>query len=618
MKASKLIFILAITLILVTACSSNKSQESDTTYYVSSSSGNDSNDGLSPETAWKTLDKASSMTYEPGNSILLKSGDTFEEKMVLNGSGTLEKPILFSSYGEGKKPLITHDLNEALISGANINGWTVRGLELYMRSPLEVDWSAVACGISIGYNDINYNPNSEVGQYSNITISDNEIYGLSNKTDLSCIGIAIGAEFFIANSDNPDGVSADYQRTRVLDNITITDNYIHDVGLVGIYFCSQAEGINASSPNAFSNIKIERNIVHDTALHGVMLQGLNNGSIKHNKVYNTGKAQIKCNWGVGAMWCIASRNLEFKFNDLSNALDASMAFDGVGFDIDWASENILVQYNKVYDCYGAGIDTMSNVGGKILNNYVFGNKGLGLSNNILTGQITLTDFNDDQWGEYPTGCFDVTVSENLIVVDVPITYAFSISDWNQQWAGNAFTSNHVVYKDGSGIYNLQNIAEPESYEDFPRAFDEIDYNKFYMNDSSEFLGRYDFQRHIVFDSWKEKTGFDVNSEILPIDETTPSPPTSLIAKYAENKMKLTWLAPEAGAENVWHYNIYRSEDPDDFPMTYWQTMVGESKTCEFIDEEESESGKTYYYRVESESNCGIASEEYASASAVYK
>ena len=616
MKASKLIFILAITLILVTACSSNKSQGSDTIYYVSSSSGNDSNDGLSPESSWKTLEQASSKTYEPGNKILLKSGDTFEGQMLLNGSGTAEAPILLSSYGEGEKPLITHDIDEGAVLGFNVSGWTIKGLKMHLRSVQELDWDNAAYGVRIIYDDIKYNPNSEVGQYSNIIITDNEIYGVPDLPNLRCSGIKIDTFFLVANSDNPEGEGVEYQKTRVLDNITVVNNYIHDVGMSGIMIRTMAEGTNGSSTNVYNNVKIERNIVHDTSVHGIMLHGARNGTMKHNRVYDTGKSTINTNWGPVAMWCIGCKDLVVQFNELSGALDSSTGYDGAGFDIDWASENILVQYNKAYDCYSAGIDTMSNLGGKILNNYVFGNHGSGVDH-TKSGQITLADFNDDQWGEYPTGCFNNIVSENLIIVDVPITYAFSTSDWNQQWAGNVFKGNHVVYRDGAGIYDLQEMAVPDSWEDFPLAFDEIDNNKFYMNDPAEFLGRYDFQRHIDFDLWKEKTGFDANSEILPINDTTPSSPTDLTTKYEKNSMKLTWLAPETEAEDIWHYNIYRSEDPDDFPMTYWQTMVGEAKTCEFIDQEEAEDGKTYYYRVEAENNCGVTSVEYASASAVW-
>ena len=42
-------------------------------YYVSSSSGNDTNDGLTPERAFKTLKRVSEEKLSPGDSLLLKS-----------------------------------------------------------------------------------------------------------------------------------------------------------------------------------------------------------------------------------------------------------------------------------------------------------------------------------------------------------------------------------------------------------------------------------------------------------------------------------------------------------------------------------------------------------------
>jgi autotransporter-associated beta strand protein len=44
------------------------------TYHLDSASGNDTADGLTPATAWRSLAKANSVVYQPGDSLLLKSG----------------------------------------------------------------------------------------------------------------------------------------------------------------------------------------------------------------------------------------------------------------------------------------------------------------------------------------------------------------------------------------------------------------------------------------------------------------------------------------------------------------------------------------------------------------
>ncbi len=68
-----------------------------TTYYVSNK-GNDCNDGLTPETPWKTLDKVSDYEFKPGDGVLLKRGDLFR------GDIKTKPNVTYSAYGEGEKP----------------------------------------------------------------------------------------------------------------------------------------------------------------------------------------------------------------------------------------------------------------------------------------------------------------------------------------------------------------------------------------------------------------------------------------------------------------------------------------------------------------------------------
>jgi hypothetical protein len=81
------------------------------TYYISSTSGNDNNDGQSPEKAWKSLSKiflksTSQKPFQPGDSVLLKRGDRWEGQIRLQASGTAEKPVTLGAYGQGQKPLL--------------------------------------------------------------------------------------------------------------------------------------------------------------------------------------------------------------------------------------------------------------------------------------------------------------------------------------------------------------------------------------------------------------------------------------------------------------------------------------------------------------------------------
>ena len=64
-----------------------------TKYYVSQS-GNDENDGKSPETAWKTLSKVSSFEFAKGDGVFLRRGDIFRERLILKNG------VTYSAYGD--------------------------------------------------------------------------------------------------------------------------------------------------------------------------------------------------------------------------------------------------------------------------------------------------------------------------------------------------------------------------------------------------------------------------------------------------------------------------------------------------------------------------------------
>jgi hypothetical protein len=74
-----------------------------TTYYVDATNGNDNNNGTSPSTAWKTIEKVNSSTFAPGDSVLFKRGESFRGSLVPS-SGSPSGYITYGAYGTGNKP----------------------------------------------------------------------------------------------------------------------------------------------------------------------------------------------------------------------------------------------------------------------------------------------------------------------------------------------------------------------------------------------------------------------------------------------------------------------------------------------------------------------------------
>ncbi|MBQ7822310.1 MAG: hypothetical protein IJ391_08525 [Clostridia bacterium] len=77
------------------------------TYYVSAD-GDDSNDGLSPERAWKSMDKLNHVTFEYGDGVLFRRGDRFKATLVENAWSSIktQSGVTYSTYGEGPKPIL--------------------------------------------------------------------------------------------------------------------------------------------------------------------------------------------------------------------------------------------------------------------------------------------------------------------------------------------------------------------------------------------------------------------------------------------------------------------------------------------------------------------------------
>lgn len=94
-----------------------------TVYYVSSLNGNDDNDGLSPQTAWKSLEKLNEIDTENkcskflkyGDVVLFERGSKFYCTTPSRNAGMFGllvfSGVTYSAYGEGEKPVFTNEIN---------------------------------------------------------------------------------------------------------------------------------------------------------------------------------------------------------------------------------------------------------------------------------------------------------------------------------------------------------------------------------------------------------------------------------------------------------------------------------------------------------------------------
>jgi hypothetical protein len=76
---------------------------SATIYYVNTQ-GNDSNDGISIATAWRSINKVNQVRLLKGDVVRFQGGATFSGSINLttDDRGTTTEPIVITSYGTGR------------------------------------------------------------------------------------------------------------------------------------------------------------------------------------------------------------------------------------------------------------------------------------------------------------------------------------------------------------------------------------------------------------------------------------------------------------------------------------------------------------------------------------
>ena len=100
-----------------------------TTYYVSSSTGNDTNNGTSQGSPFASINHVNGLNLQPGDSVLFKCGDIWRtQSLVVTRSGTVGSPVTFGSYPASCA-------NKPIISGAQpISGWSVYSGNIYVAN----------------------------------------------------------------------------------------------------------------------------------------------------------------------------------------------------------------------------------------------------------------------------------------------------------------------------------------------------------------------------------------------------------------------------------------------------------------------------------------------------
>lgn len=320
-------------------------------YYVSASEGNDSNDGLTPETAWASFTPLSSMTLAPATTVHLRRGDVWpNSQLVLEGKGTASDLIRLTAYGEGPNPIITgiNDVDEAAVIINNPSHWEIDSLDL----------REAKVGIYLRFTGGNLEGTAAMFNNENVTITHCHFQDINYEWSdengqievVDPFELSWGAGVWVGgNVPAPPGGPHPSESTTVLDGLTIRH--------------SSFDNVQTGVGNGWYFPPVYKERMRNIVLEDSWVTGCANGSFS---LFGATGIEVRRwdTWMGGPMWFeggttaaflqdtddVLVENSEFAFN-----MRNQTGNDGTGMDFEGNTSNSIFRHNVLNNNDGAGL-----------------------------------------------------------------------------------------------------------------------------------------------------------------------------------------------------------------------------------------------------------------------
>ncbi len=314
------------------------------TFYVDNVDGNDENDGTSPSNAWKSLDKANSITLQPGESLLFKAGGTWTGQLSPKGSGTEGNPVKIGMYGEGERPLLAGEGVSETVYFYNQEYIEISDLEI-------TNWTSedgVRSGVKFEAKDAGTLNNIVV---RNLSVHDIKTHYISADGSIAKNMIGNGGIIFKIRGNT---VKTKWNNVLVegctLYNIehygiNLNSSYTKRDGVTGAF--ALETGIPDSECSDFypsTNIIIRGNTLYHIG-NGMITPNVCDGVLIEGNKCDDGNAYYASNVPI---WWTVTDNVIAQYNEVSNTKNPANG-DACAFDADLSTYNALIQYNYTHD-----------------------------------------------------------------------------------------------------------------------------------------------------------------------------------------------------------------------------------------------------------------------------
>lgn len=444
-----LLLVMILLLPVLVSCNSSSGSSGIRTYYISPS-GDDDNSGLSPEQAWKSLERVNRQDLEPGDAVLFEGGAGFQGMLELNtgDSATADNPMLLSSYGAGR----------ATINGGNGMAFKAEKCDYFTLRNLRFTGSGRKSG--------NQSDGVYIAGCASFHIDSLEITGFQHS----------GLSIFQCN------------------DVRITQIYAHENGFAGIHVFGTTiwekdeydnHGVYIARCVAENNPG-DPTVTNNHSGNGILASSVQGGVIEYCESFNNGYEMPWTGNGPVGIWIWDCTEFIIQHCISHDNKTAVGAADGGGFDLDGGVSNAVIQYCLSYNNQGPGIGLFEFGAGKVWENNIV---RYNISQNDGTnGQGSLAVWKGESGGtirncEIYNNTFYNSEGPNLCFMN--------------NWTGFSFTNNVFVYN-GSILVKGKKIAE-----------EQFRHNLYWnVNGQTSFLGFESIEK------WALATGKEMNNGVL--------------------------------------------------------------------------------------------------------
>ena len=411
-------------LVFLFSCSSLDSYN----IYIDSNDGDDKNSGNSKQNAWASLVNLDNIILKPGTIIHLKTDSEFNGVIEINDSGTENNPIIFKSYGNGKKPIVNgNGEKKYTILLNNVEHIIIDGIEISNEG---IERLEARTGLTILAEDS--------GELNNIVIQNMVIRDVNGSLVKSDGG---GSAILIRKF-------GEKIKSRI-NGLQILNNHIYKTERNAINFRASANR-DKWYPNL--NVIVKNNLIEKVPGDGIVIFGCDGAIVEHNTLRDFPDVLPDSEAAAG-IWPYSSDNTIIQFNEVSGH---KAKWDAQGYDSDWNSVGTIIQNNYSHDNYG-GFVLVCNAGSS------YGDKiNIGTANTIIRNNLSI----NDGIRPYPTtrrGVFSPTfhitgpventhIHDNIIIIpkknqNVDNTIV-RIDNWGGPWPMKTTFENNKFYFEG--------------------------------------------------------------------------------------------------------------------------------------------------------------------------